>query len=92
MLFFTDRCHRFTDNKFYSALSGMDLGSSITQLRKAQDISRDNLYREVGTSIAIIGRYEPGEMIPSVEMAEKIVGALEVSLDYLGLFFLYCKG
>lgn len=38
---------------------------------------------EVGTSGAIIGRYERGEMIPSVEMAKKIADALEVSLDYL---------
>jgi transcriptional regulator with XRE-family HTH domain len=61
----------------------MDLGSNITQLRKAKEMSRDDLGTEVGTSGAIIGRYERGEMIPSVEMAKKIADALEVSLDYL---------
>jgi transcriptional regulator with XRE-family HTH domain len=32
---------------------------------------------------AIIGRYERGEINPSVEVAAKIAEALEVSLDYL---------
>jgi DNA-binding XRE family transcriptional regulator len=39
---------------------------------EAKDMSRDDLGTEVGTSGAIIGRYERGEMIPSVEMAKKI--------------------
>ncbi len=61
----------------------MDLGNTITQLRKAKEISRDDLAATVGTSGAIIGRYERGEITPSVEVAAKIAEALEVSLDYL---------
>lgn len=61
----------------------MDLGNIITQLRKKTGISRDELAATVGTSGAIIGRYERGEITPSVEVATKIAEALEVSLDYL---------
>ena len=31
----------------------------------------------------MIGRYERGEVMPSIEVAKKISDALEVSLDYL---------
>ncbi len=61
----------------------MDLGNNIVQLRKQKNMSRDDLGKEVGTSGAIIGRYERNEMNPSVELAKKIADALEVSLDYL---------
>lgn len=61
----------------------MDLGNTIIQLRKAKDISMDDLAITVGTSGAIIERYERGEISPSVEVAAKIAKALEVSLDYL---------
>lgn len=44
---------------------------------------RDTLGKMVGTSGAVIGRYERGEITPSVDIAKKIADALEVSLDYL---------
>lgn len=37
----------------------------------------------IGTSSAIIGRYERNERTPSIEVAKKIAQALDVSLDYL---------
>lgn len=37
-------------------------------------------YNAVGTSGAMIGKYERDEMTPSVEMAKKIADALNVSL------------
>ena len=61
----------------------MDLGTKIAQLRKARDITRDQLGKVVGTSGAIIGRYECNEITPSVEVAAKMADALDVSLDYL---------
>lgn len=61
----------------------MDFGNKIIQLRKQKDLTRDALAKEVGTSGAIIGRYERNEITPSVDMAAKIAEALEVSLDYL---------
>ncbi|TRX35077.1 helix-turn-helix domain-containing protein [Flavobacterium restrictum] len=61
----------------------MKTGSLITQLRKEKGLSRDDLGAIVGTSGAVIGRYEREEITPSVEIANKIAQALGVSLDYL---------
>lgn len=61
----------------------MDFGNKIAQLRKQKELTRDELAKEVGTSGAIIGRYERNEITPSVDVAAKIAEALEVSLDYL---------
>ena len=46
-------------------------------------MSREDLGKEVGTSGAIIGRYERNEITPYVEVAANIANALDVSLDYL---------
>ncbi len=43
----------------------------------------EELGKGVGTSGAVIGRYEREEITPSVEIANKMAKALEVSLDYL---------
>ena len=61
----------------------MEIGNTITQLRKQRGLSREDLGNTVGTSGAVIGRYERGEITPSVEIANKIANALDVSLDYL---------
>lgn len=61
----------------------MDLGKKIAELRKQKGYNRDTLGKIVGTSGAVIGRYERGEITPSVEIAKKMAEALEVSLDYL---------
>ena len=61
----------------------MDFGNKIVELRKKKGLNRDDLGNNVGTSGAMIGKYERDEMTPSVEMAKKIADALEVPLDYL---------
>ena len=61
----------------------MNIGNRITDLRKENGLSREALGKKVGTSGAVIGRYEREEITPSVEIAKKIADALEVSLDYL---------
>lgn len=58
-------------------------GSRLQATRKLKGWSQPDLAKKVGTSGAIIGRYERGEMSPSIEMAGKLAEALEVSLDYL---------
>lgn len=60
-----------------------DFGNRMAQLRKERDLSRDELGEKIGTSGAIVGRYERNDMKPSIEIAAKIAEALEVSLDYL---------
>lgn len=61
----------------------MNIGSTITRLRKEKGLSREDLGTGAGTSGAVIGRYERNEITPSVEIANKIAKALDVSLDYL---------
>ena len=46
-------------------------------------LSRNELAKMIGTSGPIVGRYERGDMMPSVEIATKVADALEVSLDFL---------
>lgn len=61
----------------------MDLGSNIVQLRKQKNMSRDELGKEVGTSGAIIGRYERDEMSPSIEAVKKMAAILDTTVGYL---------
>ena len=61
----------------------MKIGTTITRLRKERGLSREELGTNAGTSGAVIGRYERDEITPSVEIANKIAKALDVSLDYL---------
>jgi transcriptional regulator with XRE-family HTH domain len=61
----------------------MALGENIIDLRKIRNLSREELAKIVGTSGAMIGKYERNEMVPSVEMAKKIADALDVTIDYL---------
>lgn len=61
----------------------MDFSSQMMQTRKDKSLSREQLGKLVGTSGAIVGRYERGDMKPSIDMAAKIAEALEVSLDFL---------
>ena len=61
----------------------MDLGNKIKEVRNQKGIKREDLAQLIGTSAAIIGRYERNERTPSIEVAKKIAQALEISLDYL---------
>ena len=61
----------------------MNIGSKISELRKAKKWSQTDLSKHVGVSREIIGRYERNEVSPSIDVAKKIADALEVSLDYL---------
>lgn len=61
----------------------MDIGSRITELRKAKNWSQTDLAKEIQVSRVIIGRYERNEAAPSIDIAKKIADAFDVSLDYL---------
>lgn len=58
-------------------------GKRLHQLRKDRGWSQPELGKEIGTSGAIVGRYERGEMTPSIEVALKIARAFRVTLDAL---------
>jgi len=55
----------------------------IADLRKAKDWSQTELATNSGVSREMIGKYERGEAVPSIDAAKKIADAFEVSMDYL---------
>lgn len=58
-------------------------GKRILALRKEQGWSQPQLAKKLGTSGAIIGRYERAEMTPSIEVATKLADVFGVTVDYL---------
>ncbi|QYH39538.1 helix-turn-helix transcriptional regulator [Algoriphagus sp. NBT04N3] len=61
----------------------MNTGIIITNLRKEKNWSQGKLAEESGVSREMIGKYERGDAVPSIEAAKKIADAFGVSLDYL---------
>ena len=61
----------------------MDSGKIIARTREEKGWSQSELAEKCEVSRVMIGKYERGEAIPSLEAAKKIADALEVSLDYL---------
>jgi transcriptional regulator with XRE-family HTH domain len=61
----------------------INTGKIITDLRKVKDWSQTDLAQKSGVSREMIGKYERGEAVPSIEAAKKIADAFAVSLDYL---------
>ena len=58
-------------------------GQRLHELRRQRGWSQIDLAAKVETSGPIIGRYERGDMTPSIDMARKIADVLGVTLDYL---------
>ena len=61
----------------------MKTSKIITDLRKSKDWSQAELANKTGISQVMVGKYERGDAVPSIEVAKKIADALDVSLDYL---------
>ncbi|MCA2952251.1 helix-turn-helix transcriptional regulator [Microcystis sp. M112S1] len=61
----------------------MALADNMMILRKKKELSQAELGKMIGTSGDVIGRYERGDISPSIEAVAKIADALEVSVDYL---------
>lgn len=61
----------------------MNIGSVISQLRDKNAFSQSDLAEKSNVSRVMIGKYERGEAIPSIDAAKKIADALNVSLDFL---------
>jgi transcriptional regulator with XRE-family HTH domain len=55
----------------------------ISDLRKQKDWSQTELATASGVSREMIGKYERGDAVPSIDAAKKIADAFEVSMDYL---------
>lgn len=61
----------------------MNVGKCIAELRKKHSFSQSDLAKKTGISQVMVGKYERGDAIPSIEVSKKIADAFEVSLDYL---------
>ena len=61
----------------------METGTIIASLRDKKGFSQTDLADKTGVSRVMIGRYERGEAMPSIDADKKIADAPEVSLDYL---------
>lgn len=61
----------------------MNIGNIISQLRDKNGFSQSDLADKSQVSRVMIGKYERGEAIPSIDAAKKIADALGISLDYL---------
>jgi len=58
-------------------------GKRLLALRKERGWSQPELAKKIDTSGAIVGRYERGEMTPSIEVAAKVAEAFRVTVDAL---------
>lgn len=58
-------------------------GKRLLELRRDRGWSQPDVAKRIGTSGAIVGRYERGEMLPSIEVARKLAEAFEVTVDFL---------
>ncbi|MCF6298100.1 MAG: helix-turn-helix transcriptional regulator [Flavobacteriaceae bacterium] len=61
----------------------MNIDKIISNLRKSKNWSQADLASKSKISQVMVGKYERGDAIPSIEVAKKIADAFEVSLDYL---------
>lgn len=60
-----------------------NFGNNLMLLRRKNRLSQAALGKLIGTSGDVIGRYERGDITPSIEVVIKMAKTLEVSLDYL---------
>lgn len=61
----------------------MNVGKCIAELRKKNGWSQSELAKQTDISQVMVGKYERGDAIPSIEVSKKMADAFGVSLDYL---------
>jgi len=75
--------HNTAQNGDYLHIMSIIFGNRLKNIRTEKGIKREELASLIGTSSAIIGRYERNERTPSIDIAMNIAKALNVSLDFL---------
>jgi transcriptional regulator with XRE-family HTH domain len=61
----------------------IDFDKNLKELRAQKGFSQEVFSNKVGIHVTNLSKYERGLTIPSLEVAEKMASALEVSLDKL---------
>ena len=67
----------------FSILIIVEFRDNMMLIRKKKGFSQAALGKAIGTSGDVVGRYERGDIKPSIEVVVKIADALEVSVDHL---------
>jgi len=60
-----------------------NFGKRLRECRDAKGFSQQSLAKEMGTSYTVIGKYERGEMTPSIDVAKKLSKILDTTVGYL---------
>lgn len=58
-------------------------GKRLRECREAKELSQQDLAKQMGTSYTVIGKYERGEMTPSIEVAKTLAKLLATTVGYL---------
>ena len=58
-------------------------GKKLRECREAKGLSQKELAKLLNTSYSVIGKYERGEMQPSIEAAKKIAKLIDTTVGYL---------
>lgn len=58
-----------------------DFGKRIKELKTAKNFSQEAFTQMIGVHVTHLSRFERGKSVPSLEVAEKIAGTLDISLD-----------
>lgn len=61
----------------------LNIGEQITQLRKQNNLSQEELAKRAKVSRTIIGNYERNANTPSIEVLIKLARVFNVSVDYI---------
>ena len=61
----------------------VNIGYKISKLRKDKNWSQGDLAQRLDASREIIGKYERGENLPSIEMVAKMAKEFGVTVDFL---------
>lgn len=58
-------------------------GKRVRELRSERGWKQKELAQKLGTAAVVVGRYERGDMMPSIEVAHKMAEVFGVTVDYL---------
>jgi len=60
-----------------------DFGSNLKRFRSEKGLSQDVFATKIGVHVTNLSKYERNKSMPSLEIAEKMANALDMSLDEL---------
>ena len=61
----------------------VEFGNRLRQLRKARNLTQQQLATLIGVKNSVISFYEVGERMPSPDVLRKLACALHITTDYL---------